>query len=69
MFQMTGSWRTNLLGVCAMLTAAVGVVTAVFDDDALTNPDWLALIAAFTAGFGLLFARDNKVTSEQAGAK
>jgi hypothetical protein len=40
-----------------------------FDADPLTLPDWGAVGAAVMAGIGLLAARDNKVSSEQAGAK
>jgi hypothetical protein len=32
-------------------------------------PNWETVIAAFTVGIGLIAARDNKVTSEDAGAK
>jgi hypothetical protein len=39
------------------------------DSDPATNPDWSVVIATVTAGFGLLFARDNNVSSEEAGAK
>jgi hypothetical protein len=35
----------------------------------MTQPDWGAVMAAMIAGFGLIFARDNGVSSEQAGAK
>lgn len=62
------SWRTTLAGIAAILTAGGTALTALADGDPMTNPDWAALIAAVIAGIGLLFARDNKVTSEQAGA-
>jgi hypothetical protein len=44
-------------------------MTAMFDADPLTVPDWGAVVAAIIAGIGLISARDNNVTSEQAGAK
>ena len=52
-----------------MLVAIGGAISATFDNDPTTTADWAAVIAACIAGFGLLFARDNKVSSEKAGAK
>lgn len=66
---MTASWRTTSAGVLAIVASVLGAAATLLDSDPKTNPDWPALIAAFTAGAGLLNARDNKVTSEQAGIK
>jgi hypothetical protein len=63
------SWRTTVAGIGAMLVAIGGAISATFDNDPATVADWTAVIAACIAGFGLLFARDNKVSSEKAGAK
>lgn len=63
------SWRTTVFGAGGLLTVAAGVVNAMFDGDPATNPDWMVVIAAMSTAIGLLFARDDKVTSEQAGAK
>jgi len=63
------SWKTTAAGVAAILSAIAGAVTAITDSNPATNPDWTAVIAAVTAGLGLLFARDNKVTSEDVGVK
>lgn len=38
------------------------------DADPNTNPDWTALIAAVTAGVGLIAARDNDKSSEDVGS-
>lgn len=62
------SWKTTVLGVIAVLTAVLTCAKALLDNDPTTIPDWGALAAAVSAGVGLIFARDNKVTSEQAGA-
>lgn len=62
------SWRTTLSGVVACIMAVISVITPLIDDNAATNPDFTAAIAAFVAGIGLITARDNKVSSEQAGA-
>jgi len=63
------SWRTTGLGICTIVAAVAAAGKAFLDGDPSTNPDWGTTIAAITAGIGLIFARDNKVTSEQAGVK
>ena len=69
MTEFNASWRTTAAGIGAMLIAAGGALSATFDNDPSTVADWTAVIAAFIAGFGLIFARDNKVSSEGAGIK
>ena len=63
------SWKTTTAGIAAIVVALGTAVGALFDADPLTLPDWGAVAAAVMAGVGLLAARDNGVTSEQAGAK
>jgi hypothetical protein len=63
------SWRTTVAGIGAMLVAIGGALSATFDNDPATVADWTAVVAACIAGFGLIFARDNKVSSEKAGVK
>lgn len=65
---MSSSWRTTTAGIGAILIAVGSALGAQFDNDPATVADWGAVIAAVIAGVGLLFARDNKVTSEQAQA-
>jgi hypothetical protein len=60
------SWKTTSAGIASILCAASGVLNAM---SAGTPPDWAAAIAAIIAGVGLILARDNKVTSEAAGAR
>ena len=60
------SWRTSVTGLVSILAAIANAASLMLDDNPNTNADWTATIAAITAGLGLLFARDNKVTSEQA---
>lgn len=64
----TASWRTTVTGILAILAAVATVMKAEMDGDPLTVPDWGAAVAATLAGIGLIAARDNGVTSEQAGA-
>lgn len=66
---MTASWKTTTAGIAGLVALVATAVKAYTDNDPATNPDWSALIAAGTALVGLLFARDNSVTSEQAGLK
>lgn len=66
---MKASWRTTAAGIGAILVAVGGALSATFDNDPATVADWSAVIAAGIAGFGLIFARDNTVSSEAAGAK
>lgn len=66
---MKASWRTSGAGIAAIVTALAGAASVLLDADPATVPDWTAIVAAVMAGLGLLFARDDKVTSEQSGAR
>lgn len=63
------SWKTSLSGIMAGLAILLAQAMTLTDSDPSTNPDYTQIIA----GIGLitmgLSARDNSVTSEQAGAK
>lgn len=59
---MTKNWKTTVLGIATVVTALSTAVKAFVDGDPSTNPDWMAVITAFTAGFGLIFAKDHDVT-------
>ena len=63
------SWKTTVAGVLTALLPVLNAVQAFLDNDPLTVPDWGLAVAAITAGLGLIFARDNNVSSEDAGAK
>lgn len=69
MTEFNPSWRTTAAGIGAILVAVGSAITAMFDNDPATLPDYGACIAAIIAGIGLIMARDNKVSSEQAGAR
>lgn len=66
--QKKKSWKTSTAAIIALLIAVGSGVLALMDDDPSTNPDIGAITAAATA-VGLFFARDNDVSSEEAGAK
>jgi hypothetical protein len=52
--------NTTFAGIGAILVAVGGIVTAIFDGDASTVPDWTTAVAAVMAGVGLIFAKDAK---------
>ena len=72
MFGMKSSWRTTVFGYLSAIGGAVvaGIASGIIDPSHL--PAWTKSLAALlmvigTAGLGA-FARDNCVTSEQAGS-
>jgi hypothetical protein len=50
--------KTTLAGIGAILVAVGGALKALFDGDPATNLDIASTIAAATAGFGLIMAKD-----------
>ena len=64
-----GSWKTTVAGICYIVVAGAAALGAMLDNDPATVPDWSIVAAAIVAGFGLISARDNKVSSEQVDAK
>ena len=60
------SWRTSLLGILTILGAVGNYGTALLDNDPATVADWKTTSAVVAVGLGLLAARDNKVSSEEA---
>ena len=63
------SWKTTAAGIAAIFAAVALAISHQFDSDPATVADWSAVITALTAGVGLVLARDNDKTSEQAGAR
>jgi len=63
------SWKTTAAGIAAIVAAVALAISHQFDSDPATVADWSAVITALTAGVGLVLARDNDKTSEQAGAR
>lgn len=66
---MGKSWRTTVAGVAAFLAALFADIKAVSDDDPETKPNIEMTVALGAVAIGLITARDNKVSSERAGAK
>ena len=63
------SWKTTVAGIAGVIAAIATAVQAQFDADPATVPDWAMVGGLLAAGIGLLLARDNNKTSEQAGAR
>ena len=61
------SWKSTSLGILTIISAISGAAVSYLKTGAL--PDFSILIAAVTAGIGLLTTRDHSVSSEQAGIK
>ena len=60
------SWKTTRAGVLSIVVAVGSAALAWLKTGIF--PDLGAVIAAVTAGVGLIVARDNDKTSEQVGA-
>lgn len=67
---MKKSWKTTLAGILAIVGAGITLVaTPILDNDPNTVPQIAEFFSIAAAGFVGLFARDNNVSSEDAGAK
>lgn len=60
---MISSPKTTFAGVGAILVAVGAAMSAMFDADPTTMPQWDVVIAAVLAGIGLIFAKDSKAPS------
>lgn len=63
------SWKTTAAGIGAILVAVGALLKAFFDGDPTTVPDFAVAGAAALSGIGLIFGRDNDVSSEATGAR
>ena len=52
--------NTTIAGIGAILVAVGALLSAWFDGDAATNPDFTSAVAAVIAGIGLIMAKDSK---------
>ena len=57
---MKSSPKTTVLGIATILTALSSAVMALLDNNPATTFDIAAVVAACTAGVGLIMAKDNK---------
>ena len=63
------SWKTTTAAIAAIAAVIGTAINAQFDTDPATVPDWGLTVSVVLAAVIGLFARDNNVTSEAAGAK
>jgi putative flippase GtrA len=54
---MKKNWKTTIAGILTAIVAIGSAALAVLNGG---SPDWAAVIAAISAGFGLLLAEDGK---------
>ena len=67
---MKGSWKTTAFGIGSILAAAWALIGGpILDGVEQTVPQYAEFFAIASAGLVGLFARDNKVSSEDVGAK
>lgn len=52
--------NTTIAGIGSILVALGSLLTALFDGDPATVPDYATAVAAIVAGVGLILARDAK---------
>jgi hypothetical protein len=50
--------KTTILGIATIVTAISSALVTLFDGDPLTNFDIGSVVAAITAGIGLILAKD-----------
>lgn len=62
------SWKTTAAGVGGLMTTLGSILNQLFDGNPATNPDWNLVLPILMTSLIGLFARDNGVSSEQAGA-
>lgn len=64
------SWKTTTAGILAIVGAAIALIAnPLLDNDPATVPNFVEFISIAGAGVVGLFARDNNVSSEDAGIK
>jgi len=65
----SSSWKTSALGIIAGIMLILPQVSAVFDNDPETVPQWNGIMAGLAAmGLGIA-SRDGDKSSEDVGAK
>lgn len=65
---MKKSWKTTAAGICGAVALIGGELRDLLDNDPATAFEISVVIAAITMLAGFFSARDNDVTSEEAGA-
>jgi hypothetical protein len=66
---MKKSWKTSLAGLSTIIIAAIPAILSLINGQQLTDTEKMTIGALVAAGVQGLVARDNNVTSEDAGAK
>lgn len=61
--------KTTITALITFIIILGSAALTLLDDDPTTNPNYDALLAAGAAATGLLFARDNSVSDQEAGVR
>lgn len=66
---LKASWKTTVSGIIVFLSLFFGEIKKEFDSDDKTHANWNVIVEAAGLLWMGLAARDNNVSSEEAGAK
>lgn len=61
--------KTTIAAIITFITILGSAALSLLDDDPKTNPNYDILFAAGATATGLLFARDNTVSDQEAGVR
>jgi hypothetical protein len=67
--KIKGSWKTTIAAILGLVSLLALQLANLLDDDPATMFDWALIGTHLPVIFGLLFARDNDVSSQDVGIR